>query len=270
MILKSLLKWSIPAIVISPIFCAISCDKNNNDNLKEIKAKFEDYLNTHQNIFTKNQSANTNEIKNFQLYKDWTNLDDLLSNNYLSKYFTINDEFKNFLKENNNEVFKKIKAFVIQPIVGSANLKIIFYLDKMTNDLGVVDSTISNFFDSSFAYQNQINLLDNLSSNNYYENIDEFNKVWNELKDPKNATETTLNTMLIKGFGFKEGDERLSKININNYKSGYFKLIKSGYQIILSLEQKALNEGYIFVQNFNNNLPTYNVEWTSSQLVKEN
>lgn len=269
MILKSLLKWSIPSIIISPIFCVISCNKNNNDNLKQIKNKFENYLNQNQTFVTK-KGLNSN-IKNFQLYKDWKNVDDLLSTNYLSKYFDINEGFKNLLEQNNNEIFKKIKAFVIQPVVNSKNLKIIFYLDKITNDSGVVNFEISNFFESDFEYQNLINLTNNSSSNNYYESVNKFNEVWKELsKNPEDVNIEVLKEMLIKGFAF-DNDQivELNKI-INKYKEGYFKLTKSGYQIILSLEQKAIDEGYIFVQEFNNNLPKYNVEWTSSQLAKEN
>lgn len=246
---------------ISPTFFAISCGSSAKQTNNYIQEKLDliQFLNDNPDAISPLDEKPT--INNFVNLQGWKNLDDLLSVNFIGKYFKTNENFKNFLNEKG--IYKKIRRVSIQPQVNSKTLTIIFYLDSSLNDKDIVTKEITEALNTNFAYANEINVKAIINTIPYPK-VEDFTKDWNKIT-AKEIDLAVLKTMLKNAFDFE--DIELEKIVTKDFTKN-FKISKnSNYQISLKIDQEGINQGFIF-HNLKDDVLSYDVLITSNPLVK--
>lgn len=231
-------------IVITPFFTVISCvseSTKTNSKLEETTLLADAFKANNQLISSKN--LDNAQIKNFVNLTSWSDVDSLISNSFLGKYFNVSRDFKTLLSNNDFKIYKQIKRVTIQPKRTSRNLDLIFYLGSPQNDSNIVTLTIENALVNPFEYVNSISISKKSPVELYKEKKD-FDDAWAKVSDFKNVDEATFKQMINKAFTISEVD--LAKV-LDSYKKEQIKLQKNSlYEITIQLEKKAIEEGFIF------------------------
>lgn len=260
---------SISSIGVIPLTFAISCSSSNSSesNILEQTIKLNNFLNT-TNPTSISAKPSGVEIKSFVELSNWNNIDELLSDNFLGKYFQIADEFKNFLEE--NKIYSYLKKIVIQPNVGTRKLSIIFYLKSTIEDQNTVDKDVENALTNNFSFSNQIDVPSNHEITEFY-SIDQLNNSWKTINDKKielNTRKTELTTLIKRAFGIDNNNVNKIVSNYFDEENKYFDISKSTSTITLSITSSGKNEGYIFYKNVLNTYK-YILNIRSNPLIQE-
>lgn len=244
-------------IAITPFFIAISCapeSTKTDSKLEETTLLADAFKANNQLISSKN--LDNDQIKNFVNLTSWPDIDSLISNNFLGKYFNVSVDFKTLLINNDSKIYKQIKRVTIQPKRTSRNLDLIFYLGSSQNDSNIVTLTIENALTNSFEYANSISISKKSSIELYKEKKD-FDDAWAKVSDFKTVDEATFKQMINKAFIISESN--LTKL-LDSYKKEQIKLQKNSlYEITIQLDKKAIDEGFIFeFSSSSHNTPSEN------------
>lgn len=241
---NNFLRFSIGMTAISPIFAIISCSSTTKENQYEVikqKTELQNFLNSNTDAIVGKRIGN-DKVKNFIDIRNWNNFDDFW--NILNEYFTVSDDLKTKLTENNNDIYNQIKKISIQPKKGTTNLTIIFYLKNAAQDGNTVSKDIANGLSSSFAYQHEISLSKNYVINNFLTK-DEFNKLWNEWKNNKNIN--SMVSLLKTAFGISATNAETIANNANYSETKYYSIsLVSSYIISISILDEGIKNGCIF------------------------
>ena len=244
-------KLIIPSIIVAPLpfVFVVSCSSSGSEtSLLEQTKQLREFFQSNPNSLE--PLGTPIEIKNFVELRDWKNLNDLISEKFLGKYFVVTDSLKNKLSE--NEIYKKIKQVTIQPTPSSRNLDVIFYLNKITDDENVVNVKVENALTTPFSYPHEIIVPVSFETIKY-SNQKEFDAAWEKVtnKDSSKIDMNELKQMLANAFGFDE--ENLEKITSNYINNKYFTIKKTNrYEIVLEITKEGLLEGFVFYKNQDN------------------
>lgn len=231
-------------IAITPFFIAISCAPETtkaNSKLEETTL-LDNALKANKQLISSKNLDNA-QIKNFVNLTSWSDVDSLISNSFLGKYFNVSTDFKTLLTNNDYKIYKQIKRITIQPKKNSRNLDLIFYLGSSQNDSNIVTFAVENALASTFEYVNSISISKKSPVELYKEKKD-FDDAWAKVSDFKTVDEAVFKQMINKAFTISEVD--LTKV-LDSYKKEQIKLQKSSsYEITIQLDKKAIDEGFIF------------------------
>ncbi len=247
-----------------PASFTISCSNSTSSDTRIKEAdELESFLGQNGNGIS---SKNVSNVKNFVKIDNWKNVDDLCDN-VLSVYFTINDTFKEKLKENKNAIYNKIKRIVLQPKKGSRELKILFYLNKTTSDLNVVSTTVSDALSSNFSYQYEVTVSENPQVT-FFDDKKQFDETWNKWN--KSSDKESLKKILINGFNISTTDANKIANNTDKSESNkYFTVRTSSYYVTVSITEEGIKNGCMFsISGSNSNRQELSI--TSNYLVNTN
>lgn len=241
-------------IAISVPF-VMSCSSNSSENSFEHSNSFKLINDFKKEKFFK--PSNIQEIKSI------ITIDNSDTNKFISaieKYLKLNNEFKNLLTKNNNEVLKDIKSITISPIVNTKSIIVNLFLNSSFNDLNLISERINDYFSSNFTYSKVLNIKK--KSNPEIIESKKFRELFDAMKINEQNVSHDL-TLLRNGFEISNDDLEFIKNNFNQFE------IKKGlnYSINIKIKNDEYLKGTIFyISNLETN--NYYPDVTSNQLAK--
>ena len=214
----------IPTIVA----CAAPAQTNATGVNNDTKA-IQDFIenqNLKDNLFT----AKKDQLKgNFFIKQADDKFDEFKTE--IEKYVNLNPAFNEFLSKDNNRYFKAIKQINFVPALNTTDLNVSLQIGSVANDLNVITTKVSGYFNTNFQYSNPISATKKSQPTTPLSKAD-FEKQAEALK---NGDLTLAKT------AFQLADTDWEKIkNMLEFKTG------PGFVVLMEFKPEFLKQGYIF------------------------
>ena len=210
------------------VACAAPAQTNATGVNNDTKA-IQDFI-KNQNLTDNLFVAKKDQLKGNFLIKQADNKFDEFKTE-IEKYVSLNPVFNDFLTKDNNRYFKTIKQINFVPVVNATDLNVSLQIGPVANDLNLITTKVSGYFNTNFQYSNSISATKKPQPTTPLSKAD-FEKQAEALK---NGDLTLAKT------AFQLADTDWEKIkNMLEFKTG------PGFVVLMEFKPEFLKEGYIF------------------------